>query len=65
MYKRVDGRWQENLPIVVNGQKKTKFFYGRTKREVLEKINQYEQEQEQTPRNLGGNENERKDERTV
>lgn len=47
MYKRVDGRWQENLPIVVNGQKKTKFFYGRTKREVLEKINQYEQEQEQ------------------
>lgn len=47
MYKRADGRWQETLPIVVNGQKKTKFFYGRTKREVLEKINQYEQEQEQ------------------
>nr|DAF91657.1 MAG TPA: Integrase [Siphoviridae sp. ct8Cp41] len=47
MYKRADGRWQETLPIVVNGQKKTKFFYGRTKREVLEKINQYEEEQEQ------------------
>ena len=48
MYKRADGRWQETLPIVVNGQKKTKFFYGRTKREVLEKINQYEEEQDQS-----------------
>lgn len=42
MTRRKDGRWQETLTI--NG--KTKYFYGKTKAEVLRKLREYEEKQE-------------------
>jgi len=42
MTRRKDGLWQETLRI--NG--KTKYFYGRTKAEVLRKVNAYKEKQE-------------------
>lgn len=42
MTRRKDGLWQET--ITING--KTKYFYGRTKAEVLRKIRAYKEEQE-------------------
>ncbi len=41
MTKRKDGLWQEILKI--NG--KTKYFYGKTKQEVLRKVREYEENQ--------------------
>lgn len=38
MVKRKDGRWQEALTVTVNGRPKRRYFYGRTKAEVLRKI---------------------------
>ena len=42
MIKRADGRYQE--AITING--KRKFFYGRTKAEVLRKMKEYDQDRE-------------------
>ncbi len=42
MTRRKDGRWQEVITI----KGKTKYFYGKTKAEVLRKLRDYEEEQE-------------------
>ena len=42
MIKRADGRWQES--VTING--KRKFFYGRTKAEVLRKMKEFDQTRE-------------------
>ena len=42
MTRRKDGRWQET--ITING--KTKYFYGKTKAEVLRKLREFEDRQE-------------------
>lgn len=41
--RRKDGRWQEQLTVTENGRKKTKYFYGSTKQELLHKIAAYQQ----------------------
>lgn len=46
MKKRPDGRYQQQITITVNGQKKQKCFYGKTKAEVTRKILEYQGEQE-------------------
>ena len=46
MKKRPDGRYQQQITIAVNGQKKQKCFYGKTKAEVTRKILEYQGEQE-------------------
>ena len=45
MTRRKDGRWQE--VVTING--KTKYFYGKTKAEVLRKLREYEEKQENGP----------------
>lgn len=45
MNKRKDGLWQHKISIVVNGVKKQKSFYGKTKAEVLRKISEYKEEE--------------------
>ena len=47
--KRKDGLWQQQVSVVVNGQRKQKYFYGKTKQEVLRKISAFEQEQATGP----------------
>lgn len=47
--KRADGRWQEQVTIVENGQRKQKYFYGKTKAEVLRKIAAYKDETKDGP----------------
>lgn len=42
MTRRNNGLWQQQYTVVENGQKKQKYFYGRTKKEVLDKIAAYE-----------------------
>ena len=49
MLKRKDGLWQEQMTIEVAGRKKQKYFYGHTKKEVLEKIKSYREEQDRGP----------------
>lgn len=49
MLKRKDGRWQEQMTVTEGGRTRQKYFYGRTKREVLEKIRAYEENQERGP----------------
>lgn len=44
MVKRKDGLWQQQMTVVVNGVKKQKFFYGKTKAEVLRKIANFTEE---------------------
>lgn len=44
MIKRKDGRYQEQLSIIVNGNKKQKYFYGKTKAEVKQKMLAYQGE---------------------
>ncbi len=46
MKKRKDGRYQKHIVIIVNGVKKNKFFYGKTKQEVNQKMLQYTGEAE-------------------
>lgn len=41
--KRKDGRWQEQLTITEGGRPKQKYFYGKTKQEVLKKIAAWQQ----------------------
>ncbi|MBR4972655.1 MAG: tyrosine-type recombinase/integrase, partial [Oscillospiraceae bacterium] len=47
MTKREDGRWVETMVFTVNGRKQRKYFYGATKREVLDKIAIFEAGKEQ------------------
>lgn len=49
MTKREDGLWQQTITIEERGRKKKKYFYGRTKREVLEKIRNYKEAEESGP----------------
>lgn len=42
MTRRKDGLWQQQYTVVENGIKKQKYFYGKTKKEVLDKIAAYE-----------------------
>ena len=44
MTRRKDGLWQEAVPFVTDGRKKYKYFYGRTKKEVLTKIAAYKED---------------------
>lgn len=46
MTRRKDGLWQQQMTVVENGRKKQKFFYGKTKKEVLEKIAAYQEASE-------------------
>lgn len=46
MVKRKDGRWQEQITVVEKGRKVRKYFYGRTKKDVLLKIAAYKERQE-------------------
>lgn len=46
MVKRKDGRWQEQVTVIVNGRPKQKYFYGASKAEILRKIAEYEAEAE-------------------
>ena len=47
--KRADGRWQEQLTVTEHGQRKQKYFYGKTKAEVLRKIAAYKEETKDGP----------------
>lgn len=49
MVKRKDGLWQEQMTILDAGRKRQKYFYGHTKREVLQKIRDYQADQERGP----------------
>lgn len=42
MTRRKDGLWQQQYTVVENGKKKQKYFYGKTKKDVLDKIAAYE-----------------------
>lgn len=46
MTRRKDGLWQETMTVTVNGRKKVKYFYGKTKAEVYRKIADYEEQEE-------------------
>lgn len=46
MVKRKDGLWQEQLTIDEFGRKKQKYFYGKTKKEVLQKIQAFKENEE-------------------
>ena len=43
MLKRSDGRWQEK--ITLQGMKKPKYFYGKTQKEVKQKMVAWQKEQ--------------------
>ena len=47
--KRGDGRWEQRLSIGVqpNGKPKFKYFYGKTQKEVKEKVKAFQKEQEE------------------
>lgn len=49
MVKRKDGLWQEQMTITEAGRKKQKYFYGRTKKEVLQKIQNFKECKEVGP----------------
>ena len=49
MTRRPNGLWQQTMTVTVKNSKKTIYFYGRTKKEVLEKIAAYKAEQEAGP----------------
>lgn len=42
MTRRQNGLWQQALTVTEHGRKHTKYFYGRTKQEVLKKIAAYQ-----------------------
>lgn len=44
MTRRKDGLWQQQMTVMDHGVKKQKFFYGKTKQEVLKKIAEYREE---------------------
>ncbi len=45
MTKRKDGLWQQEVTFTLAGRPKRKYFYGRTKAEVLRKIQAFKEEQ--------------------
>jgi integrase len=47
--KRADGRWQEQVSVIEHGKKKQKYFYAKTKKELLQKIAAYEERVNQGP----------------
>ena len=49
MTRRKDGLWQQSMTVLVNGRKTQKYFYGRTKAEVLQKIQAYKDNQSAGP----------------
>lgn len=49
MFKRKDGLWQEQIAIEDGGRKRQKYFYGRTKKDVLQKIKDFQEEQKNGP----------------
>ena len=49
MLRRKDGLYQEQMTIEDGGRKRQKYFYGRTKKEVLQKIRAYQEDQERGP----------------
>lgn len=44
MTRRPNGLWQQQLTVYERGQKRTRYFYGHTKQEVLEKIAAFKNE---------------------
>lgn len=46
MTRRKDGRWQQRVTLTVSGRPVSRYFYGRTKAEVLRKINAWTAEVE-------------------
>lgn len=46
MFKRKDGLWQEQITVTVQGKKKSKYFYGKSKAAVKLKIVEYQGEAE-------------------
>lgn len=49
MTQRKDGLWQQSMTVIVNGRKVQKYFYGKTKADVLRKIQDYKDEQASGP----------------
>lgn len=49
MTRRKDGLWQEKMPIQKDGRVSYKYFYGKTKTEVLRKIAEYTEQVETGP----------------
>lgn len=49
MFKRKDGLWQEQMTVMDGGRKRQKYFYGRTKKEVLQKIRDFQEDLERGP----------------
>lgn len=49
MTRRKDGLWQQSVTVIVSGRKVQKYFYGKTKAEVLKKIQAYTDEQATGP----------------
>jgi site-specific recombinase XerD len=45
MTRREDGRWQQSMTVTENGTTRQKYFYGRSKREVLDKIAAWQKQQ--------------------
>lgn len=46
MTRRKDGRWQQKVTLEVDGRPVTRYFYGKTKAEVLRKVNAWTAEVE-------------------
>ncbi len=49
MTRRKDGTWQQALTVNINGRKVQKYFYGKTKSEVLRKVQAYKDLQSDGP----------------
>ncbi len=49
MTRRKDGTWQQSMTVIVDGRKVQKYFYGKTKAEVLQKIQAYKDRQADGP----------------
>lgn len=49
MTQRKDGIWQQTMTVIVDGRKTQKYFYGKTKADVLRKIQDYKDEQASGP----------------
>lgn len=49
MTRRKNGTWQQSMTVIVNGRKVQKYFYGKTKSEVLKKVQTYRNQQSDGP----------------
>lgn len=47
MFQRKDGIWQEQITITINGKKKSKYFYGKDRKTVKQKLLAYQGEKEE------------------